>query len=350
MGETIPVRPDEMFDIARMEAFLRERIPLGEGPLTVEQFPTGHSNLTYLLKAGEWEAVMRRPPLGPLPPKAHDMERECRFLTLLSEVFPKAPRPYLCVGENPIIDRPFFVMERRRGRVLDRKWPADLERTPEFCRTVTQAAVNALAELHQVDWESAGLGQISKPEGFMERQVTGWLGRWERAKTEELAEMAELVKILVEGRPPSPPATVIHNDYKLNNVMLDPADFGRVTAILDWEMSTIGDPLADLAAFLSYWTEPEDAGNSLGLSSVTSLPEFPRRKDVLEMYVRQSGRDISTLNWYLVFSTFKIAVIVQQIFFRWKNGQTRDDRFAHHGEIAKGLIQHAIWLSHNPMI
>lgn len=349
MAETIPVRPDERFDVAAVERYLREHLAgFGARRLVVEQFPAGHSNLTYLLRADappgavEWEAVLRRPPLGPVAPKAHDMEREFRVLSRLHPAFPLAPRPLLFCPDPGVIGAPFYVMERRRGVVFDKEFPAGYRPDPDTCRRISEVLVDTLVDLHAVDYKAAGLGELGRPEGYMERQVRGWIERYERAKTDEIDVVPETAAWLTGRIPPSPPATVVHNDYKLNNVLLDPADPTRVVAVLDWEMTTIGDPLSDLAGLLGYWVEPdEQALTGEIFRSVTASPGFLSRRELLERYARKSGRDVSAIRFYLAFAYFKIAVICQQIHYRWKRGQTQDPRFAPLGQVAESFIRRA---------
>jgi aminoglycoside phosphotransferase (APT) family kinase protein len=338
--DTIPVREDERFAVPAVAEFLAEHgLPAEE--LQVEQFPAGHSNLTYLLRAGEWEAVLRRPPLGPVAPRAHDMVREYRLLQRLHPVFTVAPEPYALCEDTSVIGAPFYVMERRHGIVLDRDLPAGWHGSASLHQAITESLVQVLVDLHAVDWQAAGLGEIGHPEGYMQRQVSGWIERFSRVRTFEDEEVPLLERWLVEGVPESPAPTVIHNDYKLNNVLLDSAAPGRLTAVLDWEMATVGDPLSDVASLLVYWTEPGDEDMLGGLKSVTSEPGFPRRSEVGALYARLSGRDLSGLDWYVAFAYFKVAVICQQIFYRWKVGQTRDERFVGHEAVAINLLQQA---------
>jgi aminoglycoside phosphotransferase (APT) family kinase protein len=337
MLETIPVRADEQFSLAAVSEFLAVSGLPSHG-LEVEQFPLGHSNLTYLLKTDKWEAVLRRPPLGPVAPRAHDMVREYHLLERLHPVFPVAPRPYARCEDASVIGAPFYIMERRHGIVLDRDLPADWHGSSELHRGITESLVRVLVELHGVDWQPAGLGAIGHPEGYMQRQVTGWIDRFGRVRTFELPEVEPLQRWLVNGLPISPAPTVIHNDYKLNNVLLDVGDPRRITGVLDWEMATVGDPLSDVASLLVYWTEPGDEDMLGGLKSVTSEPGFPRRAEVASLYAKLSGRDLGGLDWYVAFAYFKVAVICQQIFYRWKVGQTRDERFAGHEAVARNLV------------
>src|SRR5215203_6745983 len=258
--ETIRVREGEGFDLGAAERYLREHIAdLPEGELEVRQFPSGASNLTYLLKVGEWEGVLRRPPFGHIAPKAHDMSRESSVLMKLHETFSLAPKPYFLCEDESVIGAPFYVMERRKGVIVDDSFPEGVEPTEELRRGMSRMVVDALVELHTVDWRKAGLGDLGRPEGFLERQVKGWIGRYDKAKTEEIEEVAPLSEWIQRSIPESPPATIVHNDYKLNNLLLNPEDLTEVRAVLDWEMTTIGDPLFDLAVSLSYWVEAGDS-------------------------------------------------------------------------------------------
>jgi aminoglycoside phosphotransferase (APT) family kinase protein len=347
---TIPVRKGEELPLPVLEDYLRQQLDIpGDGRLEVEQFATGASNLTYVLRLGEWEAVLRRPPLGPVAPKAHDMGREYKILKRIHTVFPLAPKPYLYCDNTEIIGSSFFIMERRRGVVLDTRFPRAVTPTPELCQQLSNTMVDQLVELHSIDMESAGLSDIGFPEGFMERQVQGWIGRYERAKTDEIEGVEELKKWMVAHLPVSPQPAVIHYDYKLNNVMFDENDLTKMVGIFDWEMATIGDPLADLGCAMSYWTQaddPELLQYGLGSPPVTVMPGFMTREQFIQAYAKKSGRDVSQIHFYLTFAYFKLAVIAQQIYFRWKKGQTRDERFARFGDFTRCLITIARQLTH----
>jgi aminoglycoside phosphotransferase (APT) family kinase protein len=347
LSETIDVREGEDFDVRTVERYLRERIEdLPEGELEVRQFPSGASNLTYLLKIGGWEGVLRRPPLGPVPPKAHDMGRESGVLSKLNAVYPLTPRPYFFCEDESVIGAPFYVMERRKGVVLDDSFPEGVEPDEGLCRGVSRTVVDTLAELHAVDLRGSGLADLGKPEGFVERQTQGWISRYEKAKTDEIEEVGPLTDWLARNVPESPEPTVIHNDYKLNNLVLDPGDLTQVRAVLDWEMATVGDPLFDLAVSLSYWVEPGDSEDLKAvMPTVTTTPGFMTRGELIERYAEVSGRDLSEMHWYVVFGYFKLAGILQQIYARWKNGQTRDERFVTFGDRVRTLILHAESLS-----
>ena len=343
MRETISVREGEELDAKAVERYLRERVGgLPEGELEVRQFPSGASNLTYLLKIEDWEGVLRRPPLGPVPPKAHDMGRESGVLMKLNVAFPLAPKPYFFCEDESVIGAPFYVMERRTGVVLDDSFPEGIEPDEELCRGVSRAVANTLVELHAVDLEASGLGALGKPEGFVRRQTKGWISRYDKAKIDEIREVGPLTNWLAANVPESPEPTVIHNDYKLNNLVLDPEDLTQVRAVLDWEMATVGDPLFDLAVTLSYWVEPGDPDELKAvMPAVTTTQGFMTRKEFIDRYAEGSGRDLSEMHWYIVFGYFKLAGILQQIFARWKNGQTKDERFATFDDRVRTLILHA---------
>jgi aminoglycoside phosphotransferase (APT) family kinase protein len=347
MSETIEVREGEDFDLAATERYMREHIgSLPEGELEVRQFPSGASNLTYLVKIGDWEGVLRRPPLGPVPPKAHDMGRESKLLIKLHKAFPLAPKPYFFCEDESVMGAPFYVMERRKGVIVDDSFPEGVEPTEELRRGMSRMVVDTLVELHAVDWQKAGLGDFGRPEGFLERQVKGWTGRYDKAKTEEIEEVGPLTEWIQKDIPESPPATIVHNDYKLNNLLLNPEDLTEIRAVLDWEMTTIGDPLFDLAVSLSYWVEAGDSQELKEvLPTVADTPGFMTRKEFVDYYAQKSGRDLSDMHWYMVFGYFKLAVILQQIYARWHNGQTKDDRFANFDERVRNVILHAYELS-----
>jgi aminoglycoside phosphotransferase (APT) family kinase protein len=343
MTETIEVREGEEFDIAAAERYMREHIEgLPEGELEVKQFPSGASNLTYLVKIGDWEGVLRRPPLGPVPPKAHDMERESKLLMKLHKAYPLAPKPYFFTDDESIIGAQFYVMELRKGVIVDDSFPEGVEPTEELCRGMSEMVADTLVELHAVDWRKAGLEELGRPEGFLERQVESWIGRYDRAKTEEIEGVGPLTEWISEDIPDSPPATIVHNDYKLNNLVLNPEDLTEVRAVLDWEMTTIGDPLFDLAVSLSYWVEPGDSQELKEvLPTVTDTKGFMTRKEFIDYYAKKSGRDLSNMHWYMVFGYFKLTVILQQIYARWHKGQTKDERFASFNERVRSLIVYA---------
>jgi aminoglycoside phosphotransferase (APT) family kinase protein len=344
VDDTIPVRSGEELNLRTLEDFLRKNVmDLPNEPLELQQFSTGYSNLTYQLKMGEWEAVLRRPPLGPVAPKAHDMKREHHILSSINPYFQAAPEPILFSDDDSIVGSPFFLMERKHGVVIDSKFPEGVEPTSERCRQLSYVMVNQLADLHSIPYEKTGLAEISKPEGFIERQVHGWISRYERAKTDEIKEVGPLIDYLQKNIPQYSQTSIIHYDYKINNAMFN-QNLSEMVGLFDWEMSTVGDPLADLGVALSYWTEssdPELIKFGLGQASVTTLDGFLTRQEFIEAYAVRSGRNVSNIDFYLTFGYFKLAVILQQIYYRYKKGQTNDLRFSKLGTTVKSLITHA---------
>ena len=313
---TRPVRPGDELDTGALEKLLG-------APVTVEQFPRGHSNLTYLVKAGDRELVLRRPPPGAKAIKSgHDMEREYRILSRLHPVYPRVPKPVLLSGD-------FYLMERVRGVILRTRAPEGLDLSPEVMGRVSRAVCDNLVELHALDHEAAGLGDLGRPEGYLARQVSGWAERYRKSETETIAEMDGVARWLSEHIPASGKPSLIHNDYKYDNLVLDPLDLSRILAVLDWEMATIGDPLADLGTTLAYWFEAGDPAEVLSLGiGLTSLPGNLTRDGLIERYAEKSGRDVSGILFYYAQAVFKVAVIAQQLHYRWKQGFTKDERFA----------------------
>ncbi len=327
--DTIPVRPGEELPVAPLANYLRSHLPGTSGPLTVRQFGGGHSNLTYLLGLGDTELVLRRAPFGNAVKSAHDMGREYRVLSKLWPVYPPAPRPLLFCDDPAIMDAPFYVMERRRGVILRRPIPSDLSIDPATARRLSTALIDALADLHMLDYEGAGLGDLGKPEGYVARQVTGWIERYAKAQTSDLPALERTARSLVDRKPADSSPSLIHNDFKYDNLVLDPDDLTRVVAVLDWEMATVGDPLMDLGTTLGYWVEADDpAPLRLAATGPTDLPGSLTRRELVDHYAERTGRDVAGILFYYVFGLYKIAVIVQQIYARYVRGHTRDPRFA----------------------
>ena len=344
-SDTIPIRQGEELDTSAIENYLREHLHnLPEDNLAIQQFSFGKSNLTYQLKMGEWEAVLRRPRLGPVAPKAHDMEREYKILKEISPHFAAAPEPYLFADES-VIGSPFFVMERKRGIVLDTDFPEGITPGREICRSLSETMVNHLVELHSIDYTKTKLTEMTKPDGFMERQVIGWIRRYERAETDIVQGVEQLKQWMLKNVSESETPAIIHYDYKLNNAMFN-EEMTEMVGLFDWEMTTVGDPLADLGVAMSYWIQPDDSDllkKGMGKPPVTVTPGFMTRDEFMEHYARKSGRDLANMNFYQTFAYFKLAVICQQIYYRWKKGQTKDPRFAHLDKFVSSLIQYALY-------
>jgi aminoglycoside phosphotransferase (APT) family kinase protein len=335
------VRPGEELPIAALEAYLTGRLPGVSGPLVVEQFPHGHSNLTYLLRRGDQEFVLRRPPFGNQVKTAHDMSREFRVLSKLSAVYPPAPRPYFYCEDESVIGAPFYVMERRRGVILRRAANSDID--PPTARALSTALIDNLALLHTLDYKAAGLGDLGKPEGYVTRQVTGWIGRYANARTDAHPEMDQIAQWLTARTPTESGAALVHNDYKYDNLVLDPRDPTQTVAVLDWEMATVGDPLMDLGTTLGYWVEAGDP-EAMHASAVgpTALAGSLTRRELAARYAEKTGRDPSGLLFYYCFGLYKIAVIIQQIYTRFVRGHTRDERFGRLNERVAALARQAV--------
>ncbi len=338
-SEVIEVRADERLDTTRLEPWLRERLPGTQGQFELAQFGGGHANLTYLIRFGGTDYVLRRPPLGPVAPSSHDMNREHRVLKDLWQAFPLAPRSYIVCEDEKIIGAPFHVMERRHGIAIRTELPEGYDWTPELNRRVGEMTIDVLAELHCVDPADAGLGELGRSEGFVERQLSGWSKRWETARHEDIPAMRDIIAWLERGLPASDAVSLLHNDYKLDNFLVGADDPGRAAAVLDWDMCTRGDPLMDLGYALAFWGQAGDDPSWIAAASMPSWnPGFPSRDEFVERYARATGFDCGQSHWYHVFGVFKIAVILQQIHIRFLRGQTRDARFSVFGGRVAALI------------
>ena len=337
------VRPGETLDTAKLEPYLRERLSHLDGRLSVQQFPSGFSNLTYLLQIGESELILRRPPFGANIKSAHDMGREFRILSHLKGVYPKVPQPLLYCDDQQILGTSFYIMERLSGVILRPQMPPAMIPNPTLMGQIAESLIDNLADLHAIDYQAAGLGDFGKPKGYVERQVTGWAKRYRRSQTDEVDDMEKTAVWLTQNIPPESGAALIHNDYKYDNLVLDSTDWRKIIGVLDWEMATIGDPLMDLGTTLAYWVQPTDPKILLALQfSPTALPGNPTRDQLVERYARKSGRDLSNVTFYYIYGLFKLAVIVQQIYYRYKKGYTQDPRFANLIEAVRACSSMAV--------
>ncbi|MFY9845047.1 MAG: phosphotransferase family protein [Terriglobales bacterium] len=331
------VRAGEELDLARLQPFLLQHFG-HSGPVSVEQFPSGHSNLTYLVRLGNLgpggrEFVLRRPPFGSKVRSAHDMAREYRVLSKLHSAYPVAPKALLYCDDLSILNAPFYLMEPIRGIILRRDPPAGVPFPPETARRLSETFVDNLARLHSLDDAAIGLADLGKPQGYLERQVKGWIERYHNSKTHDLAEVERISSWLTGRMPVTRDTALIHNDYKYDNVVLDPDEAtdgpSKIVGVLDWEMCTLGDPLTDLGTALAYWTDPHDPEELQEIRSApTTLPGTLTRAQLIDRYARATGRDIGDMIFYLTFARFKVAVIIQQIYYRYAQGLTHDERFA----------------------
>jgi aminoglycoside phosphotransferase (APT) family kinase protein len=334
------VRAGEELNLEALESYLQAHLPNERGPLDVKQFPSGHSNLTYSVCIGNSELVLRRPPFGSKVKSAHDMGREFRVLSKLHAVYPQAPEVVLYCDDVSVLGAPFYMMKPIHGVIIRRNPPAGLEFTPENAQRLSEAFVDNLARLHSLDYLRIGLGDLGKPEGYLERQVRGWTERYYGSRTHEFPEVERIVSWMKEHMPPASSAALVHNDYKYDNLVLDPGDIAKIIGVLDWEMCTIGDPLTDLGTALAYWVDADDPEPLQQIRwGPTTHPGSMRRAQLVERYAAKTGRNVSHVDFYLAFARFKVAVIVQQIYYRYHQGLTKDQRFASMPTVVEALLR-----------
>lgn len=336
------VRTGEELDLLRLAAYLAQHLTNAKGPLVVEQFPSGYSNLTYLLRMGTQELVLRRPPFGANIKSAHDMGREYKVLAGLRRVYAKVPTPLLYCADETVIGAPFYVMARVRGMVLRAHSAYDLMLPPPLMQRLAEQAIDTLAEIHGLDVTAAGLADLGRPQGYAERQISGWTRRYRAAQTDEIATLEQIMPWLQANLPSDSGATLVHNDFKYDNLILDADDLTQVLAVLDWEMCTLGDPLMDLGTTLGYWIEANDPPALIDMFGLTALPGNLNRQQVLDRYMVASGRTIQQPLFYYVYGLFKIAVIIQQIYARYRQGHTQDERFARLDQVVRDCGQLAV--------
>ena len=344
--DVVAPRPGEELDAAAVGRYLAGTMPGAEGTPEIWQFPGGHANLTYLVHYPGADYVLRRGPHGDVAAGAHDMGREYRVLSVLYRKFPLAPRAFVYCEDPAVIGARFFVMERRRGLVVRREVPPEFGggKDPAKTRKLSEVIIDTLAAFHAVDPTEAGLEGLGKPDGYLQRQVKGWSDRWTRAKTKELRAADEVVAWLSGHHPPTPPPTLVHNDWRLDNMAVAFDDPGRCVAVYDWDMCTVGAPFTDVGTLLSSWYEANEPYEFLS-PMPSREPGFMTRVEAIERYGRRSGRDVSSMPYYYVFGLFKMAVVVQQLYFRWKQGQTQDTRMSGGEAVAEGMMD----LAHDHM-
>jgi aminoglycoside phosphotransferase (APT) family kinase protein len=341
--QVAPVRPGEELDAAKLEAYLRQYLPNEAGTFQIRQFPGGHSNLTYSLLLGTREVVLRRPPFGSKVRSAHDVGREFRVLSRLHSVYAPAPEALFYCGDDSVIGAPFYVMEPIHGIILRRRLPPGLDFPPNTASRLSESFIENLIHLHRVDYAAVGLAELGKPEGYLQRQIRGWTERYYSSKTHDYPEVEKISVWMQQHMPATMSVSLIHNDYKYDNVVLDVSDITKIVGVLDWEMCTVGDPLTDLGTALAYWVEardpPEVQENRWG---PTNNPGGFTREEVVHHYAQKTGCDASEIPFYLTLARFKLAVIVQQIHYRYRQGLTKDERFASMPEKIEMLLRSAL--------
>ncbi len=328
MSDTAPIRPEEAFDEEAVASYLTHHLPdlFGSGPIAFDQFPGGAANLTFrAVTESGGEYVLRRAPLGEVAKGGHDMAREYRVLSHIWRSYPLAPRAFHYCDDAHVMGKPFFVMERRLGHVIRREWPPVLS-SPDAKSEVAKSLVDGLADLHLVDPNVAGVGDLGNPEGFVERQIAGWTRRWFAAATREVPNMEAAASLLGADVPKSERTTILHNDYKLDNTMID--DNGSLVAVLDWDMATRGDPLVDAGTLLAYWAQPDDPTYRVFGAQAVAIGDVMSKDDVRDRYAQRTGLDLGGIAYFEALALFRIAVIIEQIYARFVSGQTTDQRFA----------------------
>ena len=343
LDQPTSIRAGEELDLARLEAYLHAHFPGETGELHVSQYPSGHSNLTYAVRLGAREFVLRRPPFGSKVKSAHDMGREFRVLSKLHAAFPPAPEVLAFCEDLDVLGAPFYLMQPIHGVILRSRMPPGLAFPPATAHGLSEAFVDNLVRLHAVDYQAAGLADLGRPEGYLERQVRGWTERYHGSKTHDLPVVEKITAWMQTNLPETKYVSLLHNDYKYDNVILDRADLTRIIGLLDWEMCTIGDSLADLGTALAYWVDASDPPEARAQTwGPTAYPGSFSRAQVVARYAQQTGRDTSAMPFYLTFARFKLAVIIQQIYFRFHQGLTQDQRFANM-HVAIDALMKASW-------
>ncbi len=324
-------------DAERVARFVREHVPGAEAPLRFELIAGGRSNLTYRVRSGRLSWVLRRPPLGHVLPTAHDMIREYRVLSALTDTEVPVPRPIALCEDTEVNGAPFYLMEYTPGVVIENELPDGYAASPEERRAMSLALVDTLVRLHSVDPAAVGLDGFGRPHGYLERQIHRWSQQWARSATGELPAIDELIRRLQRALPEQGDSGLVHGDYRLGNLALDPGDPGRIVAIFDWEMATLGDPLADLGYTLIYWGQvgdPDPGPSSFPQASATAQPGFLTRSELIEEYARRSRRDVGAIDFYRVLALYKGAVIAEGIYARFLQGKTLGPGF-------EGMTRHA---------
>jgi aminoglycoside phosphotransferase (APT) family kinase protein len=321
-------------------AFLDE-LGLGAGEIEATPIGEGHSNVTYLLRRDGTELVLRRPPRGPLPPTAHDVLREARLLRALAPTPARVPGVLAVCDDDAVIGAPFYVMEKVEGHVVTSEVPAELD-SPEERHRMAEELVDALVEVHAVDWQACGLEGFGKPSGYLERQVRRFLGLWDHNKTREIPAVERVGRWLADHLPESGPATIVHGDYRLGNTMMAPQAPARLVAIFDWEMATIGDPLADLGYLCTLWVDRDDPPLGMfELSGVTRQAGFPGRAELVARYEERSGRTMRDIRWFQTLALWKAIVFMEGNYKRAVTGATDDPFLRRFGDGVLELAQRA---------
>ena len=339
--QPVQVRQGEEVNLPVLNSYLLQLgLPIGSFTHQ-QQFPGGYSNLTYLLHASAKEYILRRPPVGAAIKSAHDMGREFKVLSLLKDHYSRIPTPIIHCEDPEVIGTPFYIMERIRGVILRPDAVKHIGLSPEEMRAISESLVDNLVALHTIDINKTGLVLLGKPDGYIQRQVEGWTKRYAMAQTDEIPEMEELNSWIKQNQPMDTAPTLLHNDYKYDNLVLQEKDLTEIIGVLDWEMATVGDPWMDVGASLAYWAQAGD-GELAKVFNISWLPGNLSRKEVVERYSIKSGRSIKSPVFFYVFGLYKNAVIAQQIYARWKQGHSKDPRFGQLIHVIHNLAQRGV--------
>lgn len=332
-------REDERLDAAVVGAWLRQHVPGLAGDCVIRQFPGGSSNLTYHVQVGGRDMVLRRPPFGRIAKSANDMLREARLMQRLKPVFPYVPAVLAICEDDAVMGAGFYVMDRIKGIIPRGDFPRGMAVTPELARQLCEELLDVLVELHSIDYQAAGLADLGKPAGYVRRQVEGWSRRYTDAMTADAPDCTDIMQWLADKQPAEVRHCVVHNDYRFDNVVLDPANPRKIIGVLDWEMAALGDPLMELGTVLCMWTEPDDPPVALASrQQPTTTPGMMTRAEVMAYYCGKMNLSMERYDFYRVYGLFRMAGIIQQIYYRHFHGQTKDPRFASLVHFVKFLV------------
>lgn len=343
IDQAVDTREGEELDARAVDRFMKSALPELEGQPEIRQYPGGASNLTYQVDYGDKSFVLRRPPFGKIAKSAHDMLREARVMKALRPVYPYVPDIVAICDDHDVLGCDFYVMERLRGIILRQDFPKGFDLSADDTRKLCLNVIDKLVDLHQVDAKAAGLDQLGKGPGYVQRQIGGWSHRFRKAKTDDVGDFEAVMAWLDQHMPEDVAECVIHNDFRFDNVVLSPDNPFEVIGVLDWEMATIGDPLMDLGNSLAYWIQSDDDQFFQMLRrQPTHRPGMLSRQEVIDYYLERSGLEVTNFDYYEIYGLFRLAVILQQIYYRYYHGQTKDKRFATFGQAVQYLEQRCL--------
>lgn len=339
------IRQGEALDLAKIDAYLRQQFQYLQGSIEIKQFAGGASNLTYLISYANQEFILRRPPFGKIAKSAHDMLREARIMQALKPVYQQIPTILAICQDHSILGCDFYIMERLIGIIPRKNLPKELVLNSRETRQLCTNAIDKLIELHQVDYQAAGLDNLAKGDGYVTRQISGWSKRFTNAKTDDVVDFKEIMQWLVDNMPQQNQTCIIHNDFRFDNLVLDVNNPLKIIAVLDWEMATLGDPLMDLGNSLAYWVQADDDDFFQQLRrQPTHLSGMLTRQQVVDYYLERTSTSVKDFTFYMVYGLFRLGAIIQQIYYRYYHKQTQDQRFANFGQAVNYLEKRCLTL------